>query len=236
MKKKDFLAILLFGGVFAGIILLMNIPLSDGKTFNQEYGAVMSFIKFAVLATLGECIGLRISQGVYNREGFGVIPRAIVWGILGLGMYLAFQIYPAGVIGLLSNSGCENCREIFAASTLTWGKVGIAFLISVVMNVTFGPVFMTLHKITDTHILSHGGTLKGFFTPIQFKEIITHLDWGVQWSLVFKKTIPLFWFPAHTISFLLPGDYRILFAALLGVVLGIILSIANLKSSKHLPL
>ena len=232
MKKQDLLAVLLFGGVFVGIILLMNIPLSDGNTFNQDYGLVMSFIKFAVLATLGECIGLRISQGVYNRKGFGIVPRAIVWGVLGLGMYFAFQIYPAGVIGLLNNLGCENCGEIFVSPYLSPGKLGIAFLISVVMNVTFGPVFMTLHKITDTHILSHGGKLKGFFTPIKFKEIITHLDWGVQWSFVFKRTIPLFWFPAHTISFLLPGDYRILFAALLGVVLGIILSIANLKKSK----
>lgn len=232
MKKQDFVAVFLFGMLFVGIIFLMNIPLSDGHTFNQDHGLFMSFVKFAILATMGECIGLRISQGVYYRREFGVLPRAIVWGILGLGMYFAFQIYPSGVIGLLNNLGCENSGEIFASSNFTWGKVGIAFLISVVMNTTFGPVFMTLHKITDTHILSHDGRIKGFLTPINFKEIITHLDWGIQWGFVFKKTIPLFWFPAHTISFLLPGDYRILFAALLGVVLGIILSVANMKKSK----
>ena len=85
----------------------------------------------------------------------------------------------------------------------------------------FGPVFMTLHKVTDTHILATGGTLKGFFTPIPMGKILQGLNWKVQWGFVFKKTIPFFWFPAHTITFLLPGDARVLFAALLGVVLGI---------------
>jgi hypothetical protein len=48
---------------------------------------------------------------------------------------------------------------------------------------------------------------------------------------VFKKTIPFFWIPAHTITFLLPADFRILFAAILGVALGIILAIADLMGS-----
>ena len=38
-------------------------------------------------------------------------------------------------------------------------------------------------------------------------------------GFVFMKTILFFRFPAHTITFLLPGDARVLFAALLGVVL-----------------
>ena len=57
-------------------------------------------------------------------------------------------------------------------------------------------------------------------------DIMAHkINWEVQWGFVFKKTIPLFWYPAHTITFLLPGDYQVLFAAFLGVVLGLILSI-----------
>jgi len=51
----------------------------------------------------------------------------------------------------------------------------------------------------------------------------------VQWGFVFKKTIPFFWYPAHTITFLLPGDTRVLFAALLGVALGVLLAIASHK-------
>ncbi|MCK4814060.1 MAG: Mpv17/PMP22 family protein, partial [Candidatus Marinimicrobia bacterium] len=56
------------------------------------------------------------------------------------------------------------------------------------------------------------------------------LDWSVQWNFVFKRTIPFFWIPAHTITFLISSEYRIVFAALLGIILGIILSIAAQKS------
>jgi hypothetical protein len=90
---------------------------------------------------------------------------------------------------------------------------------------------MTFHKITDTHILENKGTVKGFLSPISIGRIMTNLNWNVQWNFVFKKTIPLFWYPAHTITFLLPAEYRVLFAALLGVALGVILSIANLKKA-----
>ena len=59
------------------------------------------------------------------------------------------------------------------------------------------------------------------------RQIITHLDWDTQWNVVIKKTIPLFWFPAHTITFLLPAGLQVLFAAFLGVALGVILALAN---------
>ena len=55
------------------------------------------------------------------------------------------------------------------------------------------------------------------------------MNWKVQWEFVFKRTIPLFWYPAHTITFLLPAEMRVLFAALLGVMLGVILAVAARK-------
>ena len=66
----------------------------------------------------------------------------------------------------------------------------------------------------------------GFFTPLHMGDTLAGLDWHRQWNFVFKKTIPLFWYPAHTVTFLLPGDARVLFAALLGVILGILLAVA----------
>jgi hypothetical protein len=48
-----------------------------------------------------------------------------------------------------------------------------------------------------------------------------------MWGFVFKKTIPFFWIPAHTITFLLPPDVQVLFAALLGIALGTILAVAG---------
>lgn len=227
MKKKDIL--------FAGCVILCLLPffLSDAvytfyKTFNAEHGMIISFVKFAVLSTLGECIGLRISAGVYNRPGFGILPRALVWGLLGLGMKLAMTVFAGGVPIFLQSMGMENAQAVMG-EPLSWTKVFVAFCISVTMNSIFAPVFMTLHKITDTHILQTGGTLRGFFTPIHMGEIMTNLNWRVQWGFVFKKTIPLFWFPAHTVTFLLPGDSQILCAALLGIVLGVLLAVAALK-------
>lgn len=215
------------------ILCLLPFFLSDAvytfyKTFNAEHGMIISFVKFAVLSTLGECIGLRISAGVYNRPGFGILPRALVWGLLGLGMKLAMTVFAGGVPIFLQSMGMENAQAVMG-EPLSWTKVFVAFCISVTMNSIFAPVFMTLHKITDTHILQTGGTLRGFFTPIHMGEIMTNLNWRVQWGFVFKKTIPLFWFPAHTVTFLLPGDSQILCAALLGIVLGVLLAVAALK-------
>ncbi|PLX07553.1 MAG: hypothetical protein C0596_11555 [Marinilabiliales bacterium] len=230
MKKNDF--------IFIAFVILFFLPFflfpevyDFYKSFNKDHGMIMSFIKFAILATLGESIGLRIKAGVYNQKGFGIIPRAIVWGFLGLGIKMAFVIFAVGTPAFLVYMGMEDAVEVFKGD-LSWAKVFVAFSISAAMNLIFAPVFMTLHKITDTHILNNGGTIGGFFKPIKFKEIFPSLNWGVQWNFVFKKTIPFFWIPAHTITFCLPEEWQILFAALLGVVLGVFLSVAAIMSQK----
>ena len=227
MRTKDFIFILIVIAVFLPFII--SDTLYDWYlTFNAEHGMVMSFLKFSILATMGELLGLRISKGVYYFDGFGVLPRAIVWGILGMGINMAFIVFSTGVTAFMGYMGMDNPTDVMAGA-LTPEKVLLAFSISVVMNSIFAPVFMTLHKITDTHIMNNGGTLRGLFTPIKMGEIMQNLNWKVQWEFVFKKTIPLFWFPAHTVTFLLPGEMRVLFAALLGVLLGVILSIAARK-------
>ena len=58
------------------------------------------------------------------------------------------------------------------------------------------------------------------------------MDWDVQWNFVFKKTIPIFWIPAQTINFLLPGEYRVLVAAIYSIILGVILAIAAQMGKK----
>ncbi|MCF2592332.1 hypothetical protein I6E11_00580 [Bacteroides caecigallinarum] len=227
MRTKDFIFILIVIAVFLPFII--SDTLYDWYlTFNAEHGMVMSFLKFSILATMGELLGLRISKGVYYFDGFGVLPRAIVWGILGMGINMAFIVFSTGVPAFMGYMGMDNPTDVMAGA-LTPEKVLLAFSISVVMNSIFAPVFMTLHKITDTHIMNNGGTLRGLFTPIKMGEIMQNLNWKVQWGFVFKKTIPLFWFPAHTVTFLLPGEMRVLFAALLGVLLGVILSVAARK-------
>lgn len=224
MKKHDLLFILVLVVIFLPFFLSSTIY-EGYKSFNAEHGMVMSFFKFGILATLGEMLGLRISAGVYNRKGFGVLPRAVVWGLLGMGINAAMIIFSKGVPQFMEYMGMTDASGIINGA-FSMEKVGIAFAISVAMNTIFAPVFMTFHKITDTHILDCGGSLRSLLTPIPMTRIITHLNWDAQWNFVFKKTIPLFWYPAHTITFLLPGEMRVLFAAILGVVLGVLLAIA----------
>ena len=183
----------------------------------------LAFIKFAFLATLGEVIGLRIQKGVFNYKGFGVIPRAIVWGCLGIFISMAMTIFASGTPILLTNLGIEVTSEQFGTRLL------VAFCTSLAMNLFFAPVFMTFHKVTDLHIINNGGTVKGLFKPLKFKEIFVGLNWGVLYGFVFKKTIPFFWIPAHTFTFMLPPQWRVLCAALLGVALGVLLSVAARK-------
>ncbi|MDR2928679.1 MAG: hypothetical protein LBV41_10870 [Cytophagaceae bacterium] len=227
MKKKDFIFIvccLAFVGLFILIEPLNNLFM-EYSSYKDGRGLLMAFLKFAILATLGESIGLRIQKGVYNMSGFGLAPRAIVWGFLGVVISMAMTIFSSGTPALLSNLGVNT------VSTQVGVKLLIAFCISVSMNLFFAPVFMTFHKITDAHILGNGGSLQGLFKPIQFKMIFTQLNWGVLYGFVFKKTIPLFWFPAHTITFMLPAQWRVLCAAILSVALGIFLSIAAARSN-----
>lgn len=232
MKKADF--------IFCVAVILFFLPffVSDKVyhfyiNFNHEHGYFMAFVKFAVLATLGEVIGLRIKTGRYNRPGFGIMPRAIVWGFIGLTIKGAFVIFNSGTPVMLESLGVKNAVTALQG-TFSEKKLFVAFCTSVALNVVYAPVMMTFHKMMDVHIVQHGGTVSGLFTPIHFKEIIVNLDWNVQWNFVFKKTIPFFWIPAHTITFLLPADIQVLFAALLGIALGTILSLAGLKGKMNI--
>ncbi len=198
------------------------------KSFNHNHPMVMSFLKFAVLATLGEVIGLRIKTGSYRGTGFGVLPRAVIWGLLGMTIGMAFVIFASGIPVFLEKMGVEGALEVMS-QPFSGEKLLVAFSISAAMNLIYAPVMMTLHRITDTHIVLNGGRVSCLLKPIAFGQIMKEMDWGVQWNFVFKKTIPFFWIPAHTITFLMPPEYRVLFAALLGIVLGVLLAIAGNK-------
>lgn len=236
MKKSD-IAFLL-----CTVVILLPFFMVDSiqqwfLIWSKEHAIIMSFLKFAILATFGEVIGLRIRNGVYNEPNFGIIPRAVIWGFLGITIKMAMDIFLNGTIAFISNLGLEyfkgqNLALIFSDQTLSATKILLAFSISVTMNLIYAPVLMTLHKITDTHIINNGGKISSLFKPIQFGTILPSINWSIMWNFVFKKTIPLFWIPAHTITFLLPQNWRVLFAASLSVALGIFLATASAMSRK----
>ncbi len=231
MKRKDLYFI-------AGAMLLLSpffvFPsvLEAYKAFNQQHGMIMSFVKFAILATTGEVIGLRIKTGRYNQPGFGIPARAMVWGLLGLTIQMAFIIFSQGAPRFLEYMGVEGAADILQSPGLSSAKLLVAFTISTTMNLIYAPIMMTLHKITDTHIEQNNGRLSSLLKPISMGSILSGINWHVQWNFVFKKTIPFFWIPAHTITFLLPPEYRVLFAAVLGIVLGILLAMAAVSGKK----
>lgn len=224
MKRSDIYPVLFLAILFAPFVL-SDTAYNMYSRFYSGWPFLVSFIKFAILATTGELIGLRIRTGSYSFNGFGLLPRAIVWGFLGITIQAAFIIFARGVPLLLSFAGFEKAPELMTGS-LSAGKVGVAFAISALLNIFYAPVLMTVHKITDSHIEMNGGTLHGLFTRIRVKEILEETDWNMLWGFVIRKTIPLFWIPAQTLNFLMPEQFRVLIAAFYGIILGIILAFA----------
>lgn len=229
MKRTDLYFVLAITAIFLPFVLCS--PLYEFyKSFNAEHGMVMSFLKFGILSTMGEMLGCRISTGQYVTPTFGVLPRMIVWGILGMGINMAMIIFSKGTPMFMEYMGMTNAVQNFIADEFTMNKLWVALAVSIAMNTIFAPVFMTFHKITDAHIAENGGSLKALITPIPMTRRFSELNWQAQWGFVFKKTIPFFWYPAHTITFLLPPEQRVLFAALLGIALGVLLAISIKKN------
>ncbi|MFR5645319.1 MAG: hypothetical protein ACLUDQ_02115 [Bilophila wadsworthia] len=82
-----------------GLVLVLSLLLSD--TVLRAYVALTDahpfaagFCKFALLATFGESLAQRMLVGRYLPPRFGLVPRALAWGVLGICITLAFMIFP----------------------------------------------------------------------------------------------------------------------------------------------
>ncbi len=215
MKKGD----ILWGVIFLGITAFLIIPATHeifvGVTGTHPY--LMGFIKFAIMATMGELLAIRIISGNWKRPG-GLIYKAVVWGIVGLLVVLMFGVFSNGVIG------AEKAELLFGTDGIP-GTFLNAVYVSVILNFTFGPMFMAAHRVSDMYIDTRAEGNK-----VNLSEAIAKIDWVGFIKIVIGKTIPFFWIPAHTITFLLPAQYRVLWAAYLSIALGVILSYAKRKA------
>ena len=216
MKISDLFAFLFS----AAIVAFFVIPFTK-DWYDLAYAfspLLLSFIKFALLATFGEMLVMRITSGQYYAKNFGLIPKMIIWGLLGLLIYFAFVIFSKGVTALVFPAGEI---DTFLKKTLN------AFAISCFMNIIFAPPMMMVHHLTDRFIADHAGK----FPVFQFNtlNLLKKIDWDRMWGFVYAKTIPFFWIPAHTVTFILPEKFRVLFAALLSVFLGLFLAFAKSK-------
>lgn len=213
------------GGLLA-VIAFLTLPATHNVFVesSENHPLIMAFIKFFVLGTMGEVLGGRITAGEWKKP-IGLFWRAVVWGVLGTIIAMAFIIFSTGVNALIS----DGLLPMFADGSMG-AKILTAFFISAFMNAIFAPVMMGFHKLTDTYIDLSGGKI-GNLSGVKLAEVVDTIDFQGLVGFVYFKTIPFFWIPAHTITFLMPPVYRVLIAAFLGIALGAILGFAKKKKT-----
>jgi len=217
MKKYD---LLWLAALLAVIGLLVYPPTHAAYLVaTKTHPYLMGFVKVSILATMGELLALRILGGGWKKPT-GMLYRFIVWGFLGMAFVLVFDLFATGVSGSIEKGLLPSLTGNFAAN------LSFAFLTSTLMNLIFAPTFMALHRITDTYIDLGKGKLSQIIR-VPLRDVVKQIDWYGFLSFVVLKTIPLFWIPAHTVTFLLPAEYRVLMAAFLSIALGAILAFAK---------
>lgn len=210
MKKGDFL----WSFILLMFIVILIIPASRTvfNTVTSMHPYIGGFMKFAILATMGDLLGGRILKGEWNIPN-GFIFRAAVWGIIGMMITLVFPVFTGGVAAAQSSGMLP-----FAGS-----KLAQAFFGSTIMNVTFGPMIYMYHKFGDIYIdikcENNGGKLT-------VKEFVNRVDWYSIVGFSWLKVQTFVWIPCHTIVFLLPAQYRVLASAFLSILLGILIAIS----------
>jgi hypothetical protein len=203
-----------------GGIALLLVPATRG-TFLALTGAhpyAMGFAKFALLATMGDLLSIRLASGSWARPR-GMLVKAVVWGLLGMAIVVMFAVFASGVAGA-AEAGLLPAGQGMA------GRLLRAFLASAAMNLTFAPSFMAVHRLSDTYI-----DMRAAGATPTLDQLLDAIDWRGFFRQVVLVTIPAFWIPAHTITFLLPSDLRVVVAALLSVALGVILSFTRRRGA-----
>ncbi len=199
-------------------VLLIPFTREIFENLSATHPFIMGFVKFALLATAGEIIAIKMSSGKWQKPCY-FIARIVIWGLIGVWITYMMKFLFLGA-GASLDSGLIPGKDL----PEFWVKLIRAFLTSATMNLTFGPTFMAVHKCSDTFLALRDKNGKG----VSLKNVIEAVDWTRFVSFTLFKTVPIFWIPAHTLTFMLPSEYQVMLAALLSVALGIIL---NLKKA-----
>jgi hypothetical protein len=211
MKKGDFL----WGLALLVWVVILVVPASRvvfiSVTDAHPYAG--GFVKFAILASMGDMLGIRVLKGEWIKPE-GLVYKALIWGVIGLMVTLVFTVFMGGAAAAQASG-----KLPFKGSVLAQ-----AFYGSAIMNATFGPMMMAFHRFTDMYIDAKADSKGGNVT---LKELIAKNDWNSLVEFSWLKTCPFFWIPAHTIVFLLPGEYRVIVSAFLSIALGLLLSFAK---------
>lgn len=215
-----------WGAALLVCLLLLGLPATHAPIVEATklHPFLLGFVKFAILATMGELLSIRIVTGGWTMPA-GLPWRAVVWGLLGVSLAVVFPVFAGGTreaaaAGLLPASS-DPARQ----------RVLSAFLVSAVMNLTWAPTLMFYHRLTDTYLDLAGGRLSRL-PQVRLADVVRIIDWNTFAGFVVFRTIPLFWIPAHTITFLFPAELRVLVAAFLSLALGAILGFAKRRTPR----
>jgi hypothetical protein len=216
MQKRNLCGDMLWLAVLVLVTLFFILPATQGifVDLTKSHPYLMGFVKFAILATMGELLAARLASGVWGMPS-GILYKMIVWGMLGMAITFMFSFF-SGAVAAAAETG------LLPVGSGGWAVFLKAFYTSALMNLTFGPVFMALHRVTDTFI-------DFIVQKRKFGRgmVIKAIDWPGFVSFVVAVTIPCWWIPVHTLTFLLPSEYRVLMAAYLSIILGVILVYAR---------
>lgn len=204
------------------LVLLAPLSLPDVRLGFEEltrgHPYAMGFLKISILGTMGELLGKRLALGEWRLRGIRLWQRAAVWGVLGVVFALVFPLFSFGTDGLLANGLLPGGGSAVAAAL--WK--------SLLMNTIFAFPMMVFHRVTDT-LVDRDQLLSRW--PLV--EVVAGLDWPTLIRVVASSCL-WFWVPAHTLTFLLPAEYRVLSAALLSTALGVLLGVARQRRSSVL--
>lgn len=211
MKKGDFIWI----GILFLWILILVVPQSREVfiSLTSQFPYIGGFIKFGILAMMGEMLGTRLVSGSWKKPN-GFMFRVFVWGIIGMIVTLGFPVFSGGV---------EVAQQL-GKLPFEGSIIAHAFLTSTVMNILQSPAVFLLHKCTDTYI---DEKYKKNGARVTLKDVATQIDLYKYLEFTILKTIPFFWIPCHTIVFLFPPQYQVIVSAFASIALGLILALPN---------
>lgn len=212
MKRGDFI----WGAIMVCVVAALVVPASRSVIMSTTvaHPYYMGIIKFAILASMGELFAIRIVGGEWNIP-CGMVYRTCFWGFMGFTLTTAVTVYANGVPGAIQSGILYGAR--FHSPVIR------AFWTSVMMNATYGPVIMSAHRISDTYLDLACGRLRNL-PSVQLDTVLATINWHSLVVVVIFRLLTFFWIPAHTVTFLLPPQYRVLCAAVLSFVLGVMLA------------
>ncbi len=197
-RITDLLGVVYLGGISA--LILLNLPLVMALT--KAHPLPMSFIKFALLATFGECLKTRIDGGTWFPPK--VLLRAFVWGVFGMWISLSFPFIEGGVKQIIAMK--EWPAQMLTVSLVLWINYfgGYAF-------------FMMLTHYWVDSMMAEG--------PMWPWAVFSRVG-SARWAKIVYCAITFFWSPVHLVTFSLPPLWRTLWAAYVSMAFGLILSFA----------